>query len=80
MLNKCGYKQVMESGKYILSRNGTFVGFSYVCKGMLRLNLNYPSYNHSIFMTKTSTSNNISKSYLWHYRLGHVRYKRLKDM
>ncbi|GKA64729.1 zinc finger, CCHC-type containing protein [Tanacetum coccineum] len=29
MLNKCGYKQVYESDKYILSKSGVFVGFHY---------------------------------------------------
>ncbi|KAD5961709.1 hypothetical protein E3N88_13182 [Mikania micrantha] len=31
MLNNCGYKQVLESDKFILSRHGTFVGFGYLC-------------------------------------------------
>nr|GEZ19402.1 zinc finger, CCHC-type [Tanacetum cinerariifolium] len=50
VLNKCGYKQVLESDKYILSRRGSFVGFGYVCNGMIRLNLNYPLYNASAGM------------------------------
>ncbi|GJX56254.1 hypothetical protein Tco_0286151 [Tanacetum coccineum] len=29
MLNKCGYKQVYESDKYILSKSGVFVRFGY---------------------------------------------------
>nr|GEY71072.1 zinc finger, CCHC-type [Tanacetum cinerariifolium] len=29
MLNKCGYKQVYESDKYILSKSGVFIGFGY---------------------------------------------------
>nr|GEZ26760.1 zinc finger, CCHC-type [Tanacetum cinerariifolium] len=29
VLNKCGYKQVLENDKYILSRHGLFVGFGY---------------------------------------------------
>ena len=80
VLNKCGYKQVLESDKYILSRHGTFVGFGYVCNEMIRLNLDYSSFDHSISMLTSSTSNNLSKSDLWHARLGHVHYKRLKDM
>lgn len=80
VLSKCGYKQVLESDKYILSRHGTFVGFGYVCNGMIRLNLNYPSYDNSICMASTSTSNSLNKSQLWHARLGHIHYKRLKDM
>nr|GFA52310.1 hypothetical protein [Tanacetum cinerariifolium] len=31
VLNKYGYKQGLESDKYILSRHGSFVGFGYVC-------------------------------------------------
>ena len=80
VLNKCGYKQVLESDKYILSRHGSFVGFGYVCNGMIRLNLNYPLFNASACMITSSNSNTLSKSELWHARLGHVHYKRMKDM
>nr|GFA53752.1 zinc finger, CCHC-type [Tanacetum cinerariifolium] len=80
VLNKCGYKQVLESDKYILLRHGSFVGFGYVCNGMIRLNLNYPLFNASTCMNTSSHSNSLSKSELWHARLGHVHYKRMKDM
>nr|KAJ0189876.1 hypothetical protein LSAT_V11C800448080 [Lactuca sativa] len=30
VLNNCGYKQVLESDKYILSRHGSFMGFGYI--------------------------------------------------
>ncbi|GJU73316.1 zinc finger, CCHC-type containing protein [Tanacetum coccineum] len=80
VLNKCGYKQVLESDKYILSRHGSFVGFGYVCNGMIRLNLNYPLFNAFACMITSSHSNSLSKSELWHARLGHVHYKRMKDM
>nr|KAJ0220850.1 hypothetical protein LSAT_V11C200072780 [Lactuca sativa] len=43
VLTNCGYKQVLESDKYILSRHGSFMGFGYVCYGMIRFNINYPS-------------------------------------
>nr|GEU38895.1 zinc finger, CCHC-type [Tanacetum cinerariifolium] len=33
MLNKCGYKQVYEFDKYILSKSGVFVGFGYYNNG-----------------------------------------------
>nr|GEU29115.1 hypothetical protein [Tanacetum cinerariifolium] len=33
VLNKCGYKQVYESDKYILSKCGVFVGFGYYNNG-----------------------------------------------
>ena len=80
VLNKFGYKQVLESDKYILSRHGSFVGFGYVCNGMIRLNLNYPLFNASACMISSSNSNSLSKPELWHARLGHVHYKRMKDM
>ncbi|KAJ9535587.1 hypothetical protein OSB04_un001276 [Centaurea solstitialis] len=80
VMNKCGYKQVLESDKYILSRHGAFVGFGYVCNNMIRLNIDYSSYDFSVCMMSSSSSYNLSKSELWHARLGHVHYKRLKDM
>ncbi|GKA99401.1 zinc finger, CCHC-type containing protein [Tanacetum coccineum] len=36
VLNKCGYKQVYESDKYILSKCGVFVGFGYYNNGIFR--------------------------------------------
>nr|KAJ0219071.1 hypothetical protein LSAT_V11C300118320 [Lactuca sativa] len=80
VLNNCGYKQVLESDKYILSRHGSFIGFGYVCNGMIRLNINYLFIDNSVCMASTSTSNNFNKYELWHARLGHIHYKRLKDM
>nr|GEW43353.1 zinc finger, CCHC-type [Tanacetum cinerariifolium] len=35
MLNKCGYKQVYESDKYILSKSGVFVGYGYYNNGII---------------------------------------------
>nr|KAJ0205942.1 hypothetical protein LSAT_V11C500253930 [Lactuca sativa] len=80
VLINCGYKQVLESDKYILSRHGSFMGFGYVCNGMIRLNINYPFIDNFVCMASTSTSNNFNKYELWHARLGHIHYKRLKDM
>nr|KAJ0186204.1 hypothetical protein LSAT_V11C900496990 [Lactuca sativa] len=80
VLNNCGYKQVLESDKYILSMHGSFIGFGYICNGMIRLNINYPSSDNYVGMASSSTSNNFHKSELWHDRLGHIHYKRLKDM
>nr|GEX37789.1 hypothetical protein [Tanacetum cinerariifolium] len=58
VLNKCGYKQVLESDKYIFSRRGSFVGFGYVCNGMIRLNLNYPLFNASACMNRVAERKN----------------------
>nr|KAJ0206517.1 hypothetical protein LSAT_V11C500250200 [Lactuca sativa] len=80
VLNNCGYKQVLDNDNYILSRHGSFIGFGYICNGMIRLNINYPSSDNSVCMASSSTSINFHKSKLWHARLGHIHYKRLKDM
>ncbi|GJS31833.1 zinc finger, CCHC-type containing protein [Tanacetum coccineum] len=77
MLNKCGYKQVYESDKYILSKSGVFVGFEYYNNGMFMLNLNkVPDDSDSVYMS----SSTIVNSSLWHARLGHVHYKRMLEM
>nr|GEU50514.1 zinc finger, CCHC-type [Tanacetum cinerariifolium] len=77
MLNKCGYKQVYESDKYILSKSGVFVGFGYYNNGMFMLNLNkVPDDSDSVYIS----SSNVVNSSLWHARLGHVHYKRMLKM
>ncbi|GKB46774.1 zinc finger, CCHC-type containing protein, partial [Tanacetum coccineum] len=77
MLNKCGYKQVYESDKYILSKSGVFVGFGYYNNDMFMLNLNkVHNDSHSVYMS----SSTIVNSSLWHARLGHVYYKRMLEM
>ncbi|GJS63993.1 zinc finger, CCHC-type containing protein [Tanacetum coccineum] len=78
VLNKCGYKQVYESDKYILSKSGVFVGFGYYNNGMFMLNLNkVPDDSDSVYMSFSFT---VVNSSLWHARLGHVHYKRMLEM
>nr|GFA02775.1 zinc finger, CCHC-type [Tanacetum cinerariifolium] len=77
MLNKCGYKHVYKSDKYILSKSGVFVGFGYYNKGMFVLNLNKVPDDSSFVYMSSSTVVNTS---LWHARLGHVNYKRMLEM
>ncbi|GJW20890.1 zinc finger, CCHC-type containing protein [Tanacetum coccineum] len=77
VLNKCGYKQVYESNKYILSKSGVFVGFGYYNNGMFMLNLNkVPDDSGYVYMSSSTVVN----SSLWHARLGHVHYKRMLEM
>ncbi|GKE25603.1 zinc finger, CCHC-type containing protein, partial [Tanacetum coccineum] len=76
VLNKCGYRKVYESDKYILSRHGVFIGFGYYNNGMFMLNLNkVPSSINSVYMAYSHVD-----SKLWHARLGHVHYQSLHDM
>ena len=37
ILNNCGYKQVIESNKFVLSEHGVFIGFGYLSNQMLGL-------------------------------------------
>lgn len=75
VLNNCGYKQVIESDKYVLSKHGVFIGFGYLCNQMFRLNIVHDNVN-SAFMSTTK----LNDSNLWHARLGHVHFKRMQDM
>nr|GEW66932.1 zinc finger, CCHC-type [Tanacetum cinerariifolium] len=77
VLNKCGYKQVYKSNKYILSKCGVFVGFGYYNNGMFMLNLNKVlDDSDSVYMSSSTVVN----SSLWHAHLGHVHYKRMLEM
>ncbi|GJZ23532.1 zinc finger, CCHC-type containing protein [Tanacetum coccineum] len=58
VLNKCGYKQVYESDKYILSKSGVFIGFGYYNNGMFMLNLNkVPDDSGSVYMLSSTVVN-----------------------
>ncbi|GJY82140.1 zinc finger, CCHC-type containing protein [Tanacetum coccineum] len=39
ILNNYGYKQVIESNKFVLSKRGVFIGFGYLSNQMFRLNI-----------------------------------------
>ncbi|KAK1407693.1 hypothetical protein QVD17_39315 [Tagetes erecta] len=80
VLNNLGFKQVIESDKFILSRHGTFVGFGYLSNGMFKLNVNVPFANESVCVASSSNNKVDQVSNLWHARLGHVNYFRMRDM
>ncbi|GJX76675.1 zinc finger, CCHC-type containing protein, partial [Tanacetum coccineum] len=75
MLNNCGYKQVTESNKFVLSKHGVFIGFGYLSNRMFWLNI----VNDNITLAFMSTSK-LNDSILWHARLDHVHFKRMQDM
>nr|GEV46812.1 zinc finger, CCHC-type [Tanacetum cinerariifolium] len=75
VLNNCGYKQVIESNKFILSKHGVFICFGYLSNHMFRLNI----INDNVGSTLMSTSK-LNDSILWHAGLGHVHFKRMQDM
>ena len=47
LLNKAGFKQIVESDQYVIVKKDIFVGKEYACDGMFKLNVE---------MNKTSTS------------------------
>ncbi|GJY38129.1 zinc finger, CCHC-type containing protein [Tanacetum coccineum] len=66
VLNNYGYKQVIESNKFVLSKHGVFIGSSYLSNHIFRLNI----VNDNIGSAFMSTSK-LNDSILWHARLGH---------
>ncbi|GJS43605.1 zinc finger, CCHC-type containing protein [Tanacetum coccineum] len=75
VLNNYGYKQVIKSNKFVLSKHGVFIGFGYLSNHMFKLN----NINDNIGSAFMSTSK-LNDSILWHARLGHVYFKRMQDM
>ncbi|CAD5164586.1 unnamed protein product, partial [Musa acuminata subsp. malaccensis] len=66
LLGKPGIKSVFESGKLILSRNGTFVGKGYSAEKMVKLSI----IDNDSKVNKDVASIYIVDSYsLWHDRL-----------
>nr|GEW58626.1 zinc finger, CCHC-type [Tanacetum cinerariifolium] len=75
VLNNCGYKQVIESNKFVLSKLGVFIGFGYLSNQIFRLNI----VNDNIASAFMSTSKLVD-SILCHARLGHIYFKKMQDM
>nr|GEV32420.1 zinc finger, CCHC-type [Tanacetum cinerariifolium] len=75
VLNNYGYKQVIKSNKFVLSKHCVFIGFGYLSNQMFMLNI----VNDNIASTFMSTSK-LNDSILWHAILGHVHFKRMQDM
>lgn len=71
LLDKHGFRLVFEANKFVLSRNGTFVGKGYVCEGMYKLNVN------NTFTVSAYLLDSLS---LWHNRLGHVNTRKMDMM
>jgi len=73
LLDKAGFKQIIESGSYVISKNGVFVGKGYATNGMFKL---------CIEINKNSAPSVyiVSCSNLWHARLCHINGKYIKNM
>ncbi|GJS15087.1 zinc finger, CCHC-type containing protein [Tanacetum coccineum] len=65
ILNNCGYKQVIESNKFALSKHGVLIGFDYLSNQVFRVNI----VNDNIASAFILTSK-LNDLILWHARLG----------
>ena len=59
VLNNCGYKQVIESDKFVLSKNGVFIGFGYLCNQMFRLNIVNDNVDSAFMSTSKLNDSNL---------------------
>ena len=70
LLSKNGFRLVFESDKFVLTKNGMYVGKGYMFDGLFKLNV--MTIVPSIINKKISSSYLLESSNLWHDRLGHV--------
>ena len=73
LLNKAGFKQVIESDQFVIIKKGVFVGKGYACEGMFKLNI----VNNNI---ASSSAYIIASVDEWHGRLGHINFRTMKNM
>ena len=65
LLNKAGFKQTMKSDNYVITKKRLFVGKSYACDGMFKLNVeNNKASTGSVYM--------LSSINFWHAHLCHI--------
>jgi hypothetical protein len=73
LLNKDGFKQVLEADQFVLSKKGMFVGKGYACDGMFKLNVEMNENDNS-------SAYIVSCVNVWHGRLCHINSKYMKNM
>ncbi|BBH02484.1 NOL1/NOP2/sun family protein [Prunus dulcis] len=75
LLSKNGFKLVFESDKFVLTKNGMYVGKGYLTDGHFKMNV--MTVVHKVNNNKVSSAYMLESSDLWHGRLGHVNYDKL---
>ena len=79
MLSENGFKLVFESDKFVLMKNGMYVGKEYMTNVPFKMNVMTVKLDFN--NNKASTSVYLIESFtLWHDRLGHVNNKTLKRL
>jgi hypothetical protein len=77
-LMKDGNSFASENNGCVISKNGMFVAFASIMNGLFILNLNDANiYN---IRAKRPRPNDLSPTYLWHCRLGHISENRMKKL
>ncbi|XP_075504422.1 uncharacterized protein LOC142541854 [Primulina tabacum] len=79
LLSKFGFKLVFESYKFVLTKNGVFVGKVYQDNGLFKMNV----MNVSRHETKNKVNDSVyffESFNLWHERLRHVNFNTLQRL
>ena len=77
LLNKHGFRIVIESDTFILSKSGMFVGKGYITDGLFKLNVMSVKDDNEI---KNSSAYLLESPNLWHGRLGHMNFDTLRRL
>ena len=80
-LDKKGFEFIIKNNKCNFYLDNIFYGYAPCISGLYVLDTEetneMPIYN---FDTKSSKSNDLNSTYLWHYRLGHINEKRISKL
>ena len=76
LLNKNGFRIVIESDKLVSTKSGMFVGKGYINDGVFKINVMSVKYNE----IKNSSAYLLESPNLWHSRLGHMNFDTLRRL
>ena len=79
VLDSMGYEFVFKNRCCNISRNGLIYASAYYFNGLYLIDLELPVNNVNVNAKRLKTSDSNSSS-LWHYRLGHIKEKRIKKL
>ncbi|GJT24335.1 retrovirus-related pol polyprotein from transposon TNT 1-94 [Tanacetum coccineum] len=77
-----GFKLVIESDKFVITKGDVYVGKGYLDEGLFKLSVVTDDnvINNNNAGTSTASVYMIDPSFLWHSRLGHVNFRSLQIM
>ncbi|GJV26366.1 retrovirus-related pol polyprotein from transposon TNT 1-94 [Tanacetum coccineum] len=82
ILSNKGFKLVIESYKFVITKGGVYVGKGYLDEGLFKLIVVTDDnvINNNNAGTSTASVYMIDPSFLWHFRLSHVNFRSLQRM